>query len=102
MPGDSECVPLARLGTTPVLGGWGGSEASPGFGSAAPGVKTLVIALSSRHAVTVTPVALGNERLFAFWVGKGVSPVKWTAYDAKGGKIGSGSMEKVIGSAPKK
>ena len=46
----------------------------------------------------MTPVAVGNERLFAFWAGKGVSPTGWTAYDAKGHKIGSHTMKRPPGS----
>jgi hypothetical protein len=92
MPGDLECVPLARLGTTQVLGGWGGTDASPAFGSAAPGVAEVVIALSDGTAVGVTPIALGNEGLFAFWVAKGVKPTGWSTFDAKGHRIGHGSV----------
>jgi hypothetical protein len=91
-PGDMYCLRLAGLGTTEMLGGWGGNPVSPAFGSAAPDVARLRITLSNGTAVQVTPVAIGNERLFAFWAGKGVSPTGWTAYDAKGHKIGSHTM----------
>ncbi|HTR93814.1 MAG TPA: hypothetical protein VMI73_18950 [Trebonia sp.] len=85
--GDLDCVPLARLATTMLLGGWGGAAAGPVFGAAEPGVARLVIGLSDGTSADVTPIALGNERLFAFWVGKGVSPTGWTAFDAKGHMI---------------
>ncbi len=64
----------------------------PAFGSAAPGVAELVITLSDGTAVGVTPIALGNERLFAFWVAKGVKPTGWSAFDATGHRIGHGSV----------
>jgi hypothetical protein len=90
--GNSECIPIARLGTTELLGGWGGNPAEPVFGAAAPGVARLVIGLSDGTSAVVTPIALGNERLFAFWAGKGVSPTQWSAYDAKGHRIGHGAV----------
>jgi hypothetical protein len=92
IPGDLECMPLARLGTTKVLGGWGGTSAQPVFGSVAPGAHEVFVALSDGTVVGVTPIAIGNERLFAFWAGQGVSPTGWTAYDANGHKIGHGTV----------
>ena len=57
-----------------------------------PGVALVRVTLSDGRTVTVRPVAVGNERLFAFAIGKGVSPTGWTAYDASGREIGAGSM----------
>jgi hypothetical protein len=48
------------------------------------------ITLSNGTTVQVTPVALGNERLFACLIG--VSPTGYTAYDAAGKVLAHGSM----------
>jgi hypothetical protein len=90
-PGGIYCVPVDRTATA-VLGGWGGDPAGPGFGSAAPGVASVRVSLSNGKSVQVEPVTVGNERLFAFWVGAGVSPVGWTTYDAAGRVTGTHSM----------
>lgn len=90
-PSDFFCVPLDLTGTA-VLGGWGGNPPGPAFGSAAPGVARLRITLSNGKSVQVTPVSVGTERLFAFWIGVGVSPTGWTAYDGAGQVTGTGSI----------
>ena len=90
-PGDSYCLRFS-LAATAVLGGWGGDPPGPAFGSAAPGVARLLITLSNGRSVQVTPVTVGNDRLFAFWTGTGVSPTGWTAYNAAGRVTGSGSI----------
>jgi hypothetical protein len=90
--GGMECFPDARPGTTDVVGGWGGTGAQPVFGSAAPGAARVAIALSDGTTVPMKPVTVGDERLFAFWAAKGVAPTAWTAYDAKGRKIGHGTV----------
>jgi hypothetical protein len=91
-PGSSYCMQIARLTATGVLGGWGGSTPGPAFGSAAPGVELIRVTLSNGKSVQVTPVTVGDERLFAFWIGAGVSPTGWTAYDAAGRVVGTASM----------
>jgi hypothetical protein len=92
--GASECVPLARITKTAVLGGWGPTgTALPAWGSAAPGVTTVRIALSNGTAVTAHPVGIGNEDLFAFWLGKNLTPKSWTAYNAAGQQVGSGTVK---------
>ena len=85
------CQAAARLGTTDVIGigSWGASPAAAVYGSAAPGVARLRVTLSDGTVVRVTPVAVGDERLFAFWAAKGISAAGWTAYDAAGHEIGS-------------
>ena len=85
------CVPVARLNTTAVLGGWDSNPSGSAFGSAAPGVASVRVRLSNGKTVRVTPVPLGNERLFAFAIASGVSPGRWTAYSASGREIGSGT-----------
>jgi hypothetical protein len=89
--GSTECTALARLTTTAVLGG-SGPAGTPvaAWGSAAPGVTTVRIALSDGTSATAHPVGVGNEHLFAFWLAKNVSPNRWTAYNAAGQQVGSG------------
>jgi hypothetical protein len=89
-----------RLTTTELLAGWGGSTPVAAFGSAAPGVASLRVTLSNGPSVTVRPVTVGNERLFALWTGNGVSPTGWTSYDAAGHVTGTGSVTSSSGQAP--
>ncbi len=95
--GGMECDPTARLGTTQIIGissrGANPAPAATAFGSAAPGVARLRIALSDGTVVEVTPVPVGNERLFAFWASKGISAAGWTAFDAQGHQIASHAMK---------
>lgn len=78
--------------------GWGGNPPSLGasgsavFGSAAPGVALVKVKLSNGTTATARPVGVGNEDLFAFPAAKSASPVRWTAYDASGKQVSSGSM----------
>jgi hypothetical protein len=83
------CVPVAKLVATGVLDFAGANPRDGAFGAAAPGVATVKIALSNGKTVTAHPVGVGNEDLFAFPTGQGVSPVSWTAYDAAGHQVGS-------------
>ncbi len=94
------CVPVAKLGATTLIGFVGASQQQAGFGAAAPGVATVRIALSNGKAVTARPVGVGNEDLFAFPTGKGVTPVSWTAYDAAGHQVGAGPAGPGITIAP--
>jgi hypothetical protein len=90
-PAGTQCVP-ARLGTTTILG-WGSvSPAERGFGSAAPGVASVRVTLSNGKTVTAAPVGVGDEDLFAFPTGDGVSPSAWTAYDGSGKVVGAGPV----------
>jgi hypothetical protein len=90
-PIGSQCVP-ADLGQTAILG-WGTvSPVERGFGSAAPGVASVRVSLSDGKTVTAAPVIVGNEDLFAFPTGQGVSPTAWTAYNASGQRVGAGSV----------
>lgn len=90
----SGCEDSARLATTEVIGGWGGSGTASGaaYGSAAPGVAYVAVKLDNGKTVTAVPVTIGNERLFAFLVGPGVSPTRWTAYSASGKVLRTGSV----------
>jgi hypothetical protein len=90
-PGGSQCVP-ADLETTAILGSGPASTRGWAFGSAAPGVASLRVTLSNGTTVTARPVGVGNEDLFAFPAGQGVSPTAWTAYNASGHQVGAGSV----------
>ncbi|MGH3279684.1 MAG: hypothetical protein ACRDNW_11170, partial [Trebonia sp.] len=88
--GTATCVPRGKLDTTQPIAS-GGRQAEPVIGSAAPGVASLRFTLSNGAAMTVKPVRVGNEDLFAFATFNGVPPTAWTAYDASGRRIGAGS-----------
>jgi hypothetical protein len=90
--GGSFCLPVQGLTSTEVLGGWGGSPAEPSFGSAAPGVAFVKVKLSNGKSAEVKTAVVGNERLFAFWTGQGVTPKSWTAYSAAGKEVGAGGV----------
>jgi hypothetical protein len=88
------CEQSLRLATTKVIGGWGGIADGwePAYGSAAPGVASVAVTLDDGKTVTAVPVTVGNERLFAFLVGAGVSPTRWTAFSASGKVLSSGHV----------
>lgn len=91
-PVGSECVQATQLDTTTILG-WGDvTPVERGFGSAAPGVAAVRITMSDGRTVTAHPVGVGNQDLLAFPTGTGVSPVRWTAYDASGKQVGQGTV----------
>jgi len=93
-PGSIMCEQSPRLATTEIIGGWGPSNSGPlpAEGSAAPGVASVAVTLNNGTTVTARPVTVGNERLFGFLIGAGVSPTRWTAYSASGKEVGSGSV----------
>jgi hypothetical protein len=86
------CDGVSRAAATEIIAGWGGNSqvAEPGYGSAAPGVARVVVSFSNGTTFTAVPVAVGNERLFAFPLAKGVSPTRWSAYSASGEVLGTG------------
>jgi hypothetical protein len=93
--GGSDCTSSPGSGTTQIIAtvSWGGDLSSTvAVGSAAPGVKKVVVTLSNHSTVVLPPVTVGNENLFAFRYGKGVSPTGWTAYDANGREVGHGPV----------
>jgi hypothetical protein len=91
--GTTECVPAERLVTTAIIGGWGTGRPGPAFGSAAPGVALVRVTLSNGKTASVKPAGVGNEDVFAFATGKGVSPLRWTAYDASGHQVAAGPVK---------
>jgi hypothetical protein len=88
--GGAECVPVAQLTHTGVLGIVRAGTSGVGWGAAAPGVTRVKIALSNGTTVEARPVGVGNEDLFAFWTGPDVSDRSWTAYNAAGQPVGHG------------
>jgi hypothetical protein len=89
--GQLECVPVAQLTHTGVLGSLlNGGKSGVSWGSAAPGVTKVRVTLSTGATVEATPVGVGNEDLFAFWAGSGTD-ASWTAYDAAGKEVGHGT-----------
>lgn len=70
----------------------GGSGGGSSYGSAAPAVAYLTVTLAGGGSVRVTPVTVGDERLWAFDLPAGRSPKRWTAYDASGHKLASGAF----------
>jgi len=97
--GRATCEWRTRLADTELLG-VGGNPPAAAFGSAAPGVAYLRVSLSNGTTVQVTPVSVGNERLFALWPGLGVSATEWTAYDAAGRVLNAGATVSAAASAP--
>lgn len=86
------CVPSAKLGLTELISGVGDMFALPEYGSAAPGVASLVIKMSDGTSTRVRSVRVGNENLFALWVGQNVTITGWTTYDASGKQTGTGTI----------
>jgi hypothetical protein len=97
--GRASCVWRTRLADTELLG-VGGNPPAAAFGSAAPGVAYLRVSLSNGTTVQVTPVSVGNERLFALWPGIGVTATEWTAYDAAGRVLNAGATVADAASSP--
>lgn len=93
-PDTTGCMQHLRLATTQIIGGWGGTPptTAEAYGAAAPGVASVAVRLSNGKTVTATPMAVGNEWLFAFPVGAAVSPTGWTAYSASGKVLGTGHV----------
>jgi len=87
-----DCLEGSHFTTTQVLGGFGRTYAQFRFGSAAPGVVTVRIALSNGTTAVVHPVGVGDEYLFAFSTGPGVTPQHWTAYAQDGSQVGQGTV----------
>jgi hypothetical protein len=54
-------------------------------------VSYLVLTLTDGRTIHVTAAALGNEKVFAFALTSGQTPKRWTACDAAGRPLSSGS-----------
>jgi hypothetical protein len=89
-PSSTDCPAGAGRGATaisytagtPFLGIW--QVAAP--------AAHVVITLTNGHSVRVPVVGVGTWRYFAFGLGKGVRPVRWTAYGSDRQAVGSGRM----------
>jgi hypothetical protein len=88
--GGSGCAPSRTLGITGVHGSTGGPPEMV-WGSAARSVSYVVITLSDGRAFRVGVVTVGDERLFAFALGKGQTLKRWAACDAAGRVLASGT-----------
>ena len=89
--GESACDPSSRLDATAFAGSTGDESGGTQFGSAAPGVQLLRFKLSNGKSLNIRPVAVGNERLFAFELNNGVLPDSWTAYNSAGRVVARGN-----------
>jgi hypothetical protein len=90
--GQTPCVDDSTPLVTQMLGLPGDS---PGVvvGSAAAGVRYLTIALTDGAALRVTPVQVGSQQYFAFYLDKGQQQVRgWAAYDAVGKRLSAGNL----------
>jgi hypothetical protein len=68
---------------------------SPGVvaGAAGPGVRYIVVTMTDGSTLRVTPVAVGGQPYFAFYLSKGQQQVRgWAAYDAAGTRLSSGTL----------
>jgi hypothetical protein len=55
-------------------------------------VSYLVVTLTSGQAFRVPVVTVGDQKLFAFALGKGQTLRRWTACDAAGHPLSSGGL----------
>lgn len=99
-PADTQCVWAAKLDTTGIHGWSSFGQGYSVFGSAAPGVALVRVKLSDGTTVQARPARVGNEYLFGFVTGKGATPTHWTAYNASGNQVSSGSLPPLAEAAP--
>jgi len=90
--GDAACVPVARLAKTEVISFIGGAPPQLVSGSAAANVAQIKVTLTSGDIVRVPVVAVGDEKLWAFGLGKGQQVSSLGAYDASGKRVWSGTL----------
>jgi hypothetical protein len=84
------CVPsTAPLDTRVLLVGTRGARSV--FGSAAANVSYLRVTLTHGKPLKVSPVAVGKQKFWALLLPARQALKHWTAYDAAGGKIASGT-----------
>lgn len=90
------CAAVAPASTVAVAGGsisnYPGGVLRLVYGQAAPSVSYLVLTLTNGATIHVTVTVLGNEKVFAFALTSGQTPKRWTAYDAAGRPLSSGSV----------
>lgn len=84
------CVPTDMPLETQILLVASGNPQSV-FGAAAGNVSYLRVTRTNGTPVRVHPVAVGKQKFFAFILGTGQSIRGWTAYDAAGRQVASGT-----------
>ena len=60
-------------------------------GFAPPAATRLAVSLTDGSSFQVAVVTVGNEKLWAFALGKGQAVKSWTAYNASGKPLGTGA-----------
>jgi hypothetical protein len=88
--GNSSGCTMAAPGTTMALV----ARSSPQLivGQAAPAVSYLVVTLTDGRTIHVRADVLGNEKVFASELANGQTAKRWTAYNATGKPLTSGSL----------
>jgi hypothetical protein len=92
-PGESSCVDttsVSALGTKVMF--LTADTPSVAFGSAAASVTRIVVTAPDGKTTQVHPVTVGGAKFFAFPLGQGPKPWKWTAYDGSGGVVASSTV----------
>jgi len=85
------CLPLAPpLGTQLI--GTASSHQGVIYGSAAADVSYIRVTLTGGGTLRVSVTAVGGQQFFAFYLGKGQTMRTWTAYDAAGKQVASGTV----------
>ena len=91
-PGAAGCDDTTAPVTTTGVLGFASSPPQVVYGSATAAVSYLVVTLTSGQGFRVPVVMVGDQKLFAFALGKGQTLKKWTAYDAAGHPLSSGGL----------
>lgn len=88
----SNCISsrVARLGTAII--GYDTTPRTVVYGSASPAVTHVLVTLSSGMTIRVRVAAVANQKYFAFAVGKGARPLRWSAYDSARHRVASGPV----------
>jgi hypothetical protein len=84
------CEGSTRMAGTQTIANLGGA-AQVVVGSAAAGVAEVQVTLTDGTSSVVPVTAGGDERLWAFALGKGQHLKRWTAYDATGQQVSTGT-----------
>jgi hypothetical protein len=90
----ASCWPSTQATTTQIdapLGDGQGTDLQLVAGSAAPAVTEVKVALTDGTSVRVPVRAAGSEKFWALALGRRQSVRHWTAYDAAGKQVASGS-----------
>jgi hypothetical protein len=74
---------------------WTSGVPAVAAGSAAASVARIVVTAPDGKTMQVHPVTVGGAKFFAFPMGKGPRPWKWTAYDGSGGVVASSQVTPV-------